>query len=67
LSRRSLTLQYLVELSYFEYDVRTIFNQTQEARVIQSLTGALSLVQPWGRWLTSVTPRSICTTSSATV
>lgn len=54
-SRRSLTLQYLVGPSYFEYDERTIFGQTQETRFIQSLTGGLSLIQPWGRWSTSVT------------
>ena len=54
-SRRAVTLQYLVGPSYFEYDERTIFNQTQETRFIQSLTGGLSLTQPWGRWSTSVT------------
>ena len=54
-SRRALTLQYLVGPSYFEYDERTIFNQTQETRFIQSLTGGVSLIQPWGRWSTSVT------------
>jgi hypothetical protein len=54
-SRRSLTVQYLVGPTYFEYDERTIFNQTEETRVLQSLTSSLGLVQPWGRWETSVT------------
>jgi hypothetical protein len=54
-SRRSLTLQYLVGPSYFEYDERTIFNQTQETRLLHSLTSGLALIQPWGRWETSVT------------
>jgi hypothetical protein len=54
-SRRSLTLQYLVGPTYLEYDERTIFGQTQETRLIQSLTTGLSLIQPWGRWSTSVT------------
>jgi hypothetical protein len=54
-SRRSLTLQYLVGPTYFEYGERTIFGETQETRFIQSLTGGLSLNQPWGRWSTSMT------------
>jgi hypothetical protein len=54
-SRRSLTVQYLVGPSYFEYEERTIFGKTSELRVIQSLTGNLGLTQPWGRWSTSVT------------
>ncbi len=54
-SRKSLTLQYLVGPSYFHYDERTIFNQTVETLIQQSLTAGLSLIQPWGRWSTSVT------------
>jgi hypothetical protein len=54
-SRRSLTLQYLVGPSYFHYDQRTIFDQTVETLIQQSLTAGLSLIQPWGRWSTAVT------------
>jgi hypothetical protein len=53
-SRRLLTVQYLVGPSHFDYDERTIFNETSETRVQQSITGSLSLVEPWGRWSTSV-------------
>lgn len=54
-SRRSLTFQYLVGPVYFEYNDTTIFGQKEETRGQQSLTAALDLVQPWGRWSTSVT------------
>jgi hypothetical protein len=54
-SRRSLTLQYLIGPNHFEYAERTIFGRTDETLLQESLTGRLSLVQPWGRWSTSVT------------
>lgn len=54
-SRRSLTLQYLVGPSYFDYTERTIFDETSETRIQQTLGGELSLVEPWGRWSTSLT------------
>jgi hypothetical protein len=54
-TRRSLTLQYLVGPAYFAYTDTTIFDQTSETRAQHSLTGRLALVQPWGRWATSVT------------
>lgn len=54
-SRRSLTLQYLAGPEHFEYDERTIFGYTTETRLQESLTAGLSLIQPWGRWSTSVT------------
>ena len=54
-SRRSLTLQYLIGPNHFDYTERTIFGETAETRVQQSLTGRLSLVEQWGRWSTSVT------------
>lgn len=53
-SRRSLTLQYLVGPQHWDYTLRTIFGRIAETRVQQSLTARLSLVQPWGRWSTSV-------------
>jgi len=54
-SRRALTLQYLVGPEHFEYDERTIFGQTAETRMQESLTAGISLIEPWGRWSTSVT------------
>jgi len=54
-SRRSLTLQYLVGPNHFRYDAITIFGETEETRLQQSLTARLSLFQPWGRWSTAVT------------
>lgn len=54
-SRRSLTLQYLAGPVYFEYNDTTLFGHTEETRGQQSLTARLDLVQPWGRWSTSVT------------
>ena len=54
-SRRSLTLQYLVGPNYFEYTERTIFDEKYETVPQQVLAAELSLVEPWGRWSTSVT------------
>jgi hypothetical protein len=48
-SRRSLTLQALVNVRHWRYDLETLFGQTEETRVAASLTSALDLVQPWGR------------------
>lgn len=54
-SQRSLTLQYLVGPNHFDYAEETIFLKTEETIAQQSLTARLSLVQPWGRWSTSLT------------
>ncbi len=54
-TRRSLTLQYLVGSVHYEYEDTTIFDRTRESRGQHSLTARLALVQPWGRWTTSVT------------
>ncbi len=54
-SRRSLTLQYLVGPTYWDYKQETIFRQTSETRWQESLTARLGLIQPWGRWSTSLT------------
>lgn len=54
-SRRSLTLQYLVGPNYFEYTERTIFDEKFETVPQHVLAAELSLVEPWGRWSTSVT------------
>jgi hypothetical protein len=53
-SRRSMTLQYLLGPTHFEYTDTTIYGETEETRAQQSLTARLSLVEPWGRWSTSV-------------
>lgn len=54
-SRRSLTLQYLLGPVHYDYEAPTIFEKTSESVAQQSLTARISLVQPWGRWSTSVT------------
>lgn len=54
-SRRLVTVQYLVGPNHFDYTDPTIFDQTSETRLQQSLTGRISLIQPWGRWSTSLT------------
>jgi hypothetical protein len=40
--------------THFRYEKRTIFNQTVETRFQESLTARMSLIEPWGRWSTSV-------------
>jgi hypothetical protein len=47
-SRRSLTLQYAVGLSRYEYRELTIFDRLEETKPRQSLTASLGLRQPWG-------------------
>jgi hypothetical protein len=54
-TRRLVTLQYLVGPGHWNYTRPTIFEQTSETRVQESLTGRVSLVEGWGRWTTSVT------------
>ena len=47
-TRRSLTLQYAVEASYYDYRETTIFFKNFETVVSQSLSAALSFTRPWG-------------------
>ncbi|MEX2471269.1 MAG: DUF481 domain-containing protein [Gemmatimonadota bacterium] len=54
-SARSLTFQYLIGPSHFDYTEQTIFLKNRETLVQQSLTARLALVQPWGRWTTALT------------
>jgi hypothetical protein len=54
-SRRSLTFQYLLGPTHFDYREQTIFLKVRETLLQHSLTGRLALVQPWGRWTTSLT------------
>lgn len=48
-SRRSLTLQALLDMRHWDYTEETIFHATSETRLAMSLTSSLNLVQPWGR------------------
>lgn len=54
-SRRSLTLQALMNVRHWNYESETIFGETQETRVAASLTAAINQVQPWGRATVSLT------------
>jgi hypothetical protein len=54
-SRRSITLQYLVGPNHWNYTFPTIFEETSETRVQESLTARVALIEPWGRWTTSLT------------
>jgi hypothetical protein len=53
-SRRALTVQYLVGVNHWDYTEETIYGVRDETRWQESLTASLELVQPWGRWNTSV-------------
>lgn len=48
-TRRKLTVQYLVGLSHWDYEERTIYDVEEETRPNHSLAANLSLVQPWGQ------------------
>ena len=47
-SRRSLTVQGLLNVRHWDYAEPTIFLETAETRVAASITSSLNLVQPWG-------------------
>lgn len=53
-ARRSLTVQYLLGLSHWDYEEETLFGELEETRPSHSLTAGLSLTQPWGRSSMSV-------------
>ncbi|MDH5760511.1 MAG: DUF481 domain-containing protein [Gemmatimonadota bacterium] len=48
-SRRSLTFQGIVEARQFRYLEETVYLETEETRVVGSLTSSLNFVQPWGQ------------------
>ena len=54
-TRRQLTLQYGITPLYADYTDTTIYNETRETTVRQSLTAALSVTQPWGSANVSLT------------
>jgi hypothetical protein len=47
-TRKSLTLQYSLGISAFQYHDTTIFNRISEVRPSQSVTASISMTQPWG-------------------
>ena len=47
-TRRSLTLQYLLTTSHFEWADTTLFGEIRETRPGHSATAAVQLNQPWG-------------------
>ena len=47
-SKRSLTVQYAMGPSWYEYHELTIFDKLKETRVKHSLSASLGLRQPWG-------------------
>lgn len=54
-NRRMLTLLYAVTANRFVYDEMTIFEETEETLVRQTLTASLDLEQPWGEAGVSLT------------
>lgn len=54
-SRRSLTLQGLLNVRHWDYEEETIFSEWAETRVAPSLTASLNMVEPWGRMELSAT------------
>jgi hypothetical protein len=48
-TRRSFTLQYSMEGSYYDYREKTIFFKSHETILSQSLSAALGLNRPWGQ------------------
>ena len=53
-TRRSLTIQYLVGLTHWDYEERTIFGEESETRLNHQLSAGLNLVQPWGQSFVSL-------------
>lgn len=47
-SERQITFLYQVSLGYYDYDEITVFNETTENLVEQSLRANMNFTQPWG-------------------
>ena len=47
-TRRLFTFQYALEGSYFDFEEETVFFKETEGLLGHSISGALSLTQPWG-------------------
>lgn len=54
-SRRSFTVQALMNVRHWDYTEQTVYFKTDETRLAASLTAALSQVQPWGQTSVSLT------------
>lgn len=54
-SRRSFTLQALLNARHWDYTEETVYFKTSETRLAPSLTAALNQIQPWGRTSVSLT------------
>jgi hypothetical protein len=54
-NRRMLTFLYTVTANHFDYREMTIFEETSETLMRQSLTASLDLEQPWGESGVSLT------------
>ena len=54
-SRRSFTLQALMNVRHWNYEEQTVYLETEEALLAASLTAAVNQIQPWGRTNLSLT------------
>jgi hypothetical protein len=54
-SRRTLTINALMNLRHWDYAEETIYFRTDETRFAGSVTAAINQVQPWGRTNVSLT------------
>ncbi len=54
-SRRSITLQALLNVRHWDYVEQTIYDELSETRVAPSLTLAVNQIQPWGSLRADVT------------
>jgi hypothetical protein len=53
-TRRAITFLYEVELAYFDYELLTVENQTEELLLRHSLLVSAAVQQPWGEIFGSV-------------
>lgn len=53
-TRRAITFLYEVELAYFDYELLTVENQTEEILLRHSLLVSAAVQQPWGEIFGSV-------------
>jgi hypothetical protein len=53
-TRRRLTIQYTAGPNRFRYVTRTVFDETSETRVDETVLASLDLTQPWGSISTAV-------------
>ncbi len=46
--RRQITFLYRLEVAYFDYEERTLFDKLRETRLEQTLSAGAAFEQPWG-------------------